>query len=255
MRHTPAALYQTLAYGDDSAQCGDLYQPAGPVRGLICLLHGGFWTMPYDRSQLNKMAQHLVADGWLVWNIEYRRVPVPGAGFPGTCDDVVTAINHLLSALTDAQRQSLPLYVVGHSAGGHLALWLNSCRERLLVAPRLIIALAPVVDLVANHQDAQRRPFIEAFIGGSLTDRPDRYAQASPLALASAEGHLQVLHGAADEMLPLSEVEDYVRQVQACGGDISLTIIPQGRHMDFTDLRSPSFAAFKALLDSDNAGR
>ena len=121
MSSTPEPQARTIRYGDDPAQFGELTLPDGPPKGVVVVIHGGFWKAAYDLSLGRPLATSLAEHGWAAWNIEYRRVG-NGGGDPATFDDVAAAID----ALRD---QDLPLDRVlglGHSAGGHLATWAAS---------------------------------------------------------------------------------------------------------------------------------
>src|SRR5690348_6541695 len=102
-------------YGAEPDRHADLWPPSGDERGLVVLLHGGFWRAKYDKEHLNAAAAALAGDGWTVWNVEYRRVGA-GGGWPTTFDDVAAA----RAAAPVAKR----VVAMGHSAGGHLALLL-----------------------------------------------------------------------------------------------------------------------------------
>ncbi len=119
------ASSRTVAYGSYPDQVGDLYLPARPDHcPVVCLLHGGFWSMPYGRDQMEAIAWDLAGRGFAAWNIEYRRLGVPGAGWPGTFDDVLLGIEQLAHFVAGDIDLDLERVVVsGHSAGGHLALW------------------------------------------------------------------------------------------------------------------------------------
>ena len=126
--------FRTIAYGPSPDHVGDLYLPrraphrdghrnAGPAP-VIALLHGGFWRMPYSRDHIAPIAVDLADRGFAVWNLEYRRVGAAGGGWPGTLQDVGAGIDHLATLAQDGAPVDLDrVTVVGHSAGGHLALW------------------------------------------------------------------------------------------------------------------------------------
>ena len=113
------------AYGPGPAQVGELWVPdgAGP-HPVAVLLHGGFWRASYDHTLMEPLAADLVGQGWAAWNVEYRRVGMTGGGWPGTFDDVAAAVDLLARLGREAPGLDLGRVVpIGHSAGGHLALW------------------------------------------------------------------------------------------------------------------------------------
>jgi acetyl esterase/lipase len=113
----------------------------------VCLLHGGFWRMPYGRDEMDAIARDLAARGFAVWNLEYRRVGAPGGGWPGTLDDVGAGIDHLATLVGEGVNLDLErVAVVGHSAGGQLALW-SASRASPRVRVAAAAGLAPVADL------------------------------------------------------------------------------------------------------------
>src|SRR5207244_5343392 len=116
--------------------------------------------------------------GYVAWNIEYRRVGQEGGGWPGTFDDVAAAADALADIPEIDQRR---LVAVGHSAGGHLALWLAS-RTAVRVRLRGAVSQAGVADLEQAHADDLGSGAVASFLGGSPSDLPDRYAEASPAA-------------------------------------------------------------------------
>src|SRR4051794_23805222 len=123
-------------YGPAPAQVCDLHLPSGPVRGVVILVHGGFWRARYDRSQEHAVAADLTRAGWAVWNIDYRGVgegPSAGGGWPRTFEDVAAAVDLLATV------PGLPLEhvaVAGHSARRAPALWIAGPRRPAARAPR-----------------------------------------------------------------------------------------------------------------------
>ncbi|MDQ1648075.1 MAG: hypothetical protein QOG60_132 [Frankiaceae bacterium] len=124
-----ASRPSTHSDGDLPDQVGDLLLPpdvSGPLP-VVVLVHGGFWREPYRRDTLAPFAAAITAKGYATWSVEYRRVGASAGGYPQTTDDVLAAFDVLpnLSASLDLDRVT----VVGHSAGGHLALWLAAHRR------------------------------------------------------------------------------------------------------------------------------
>lgn len=248
----------TEQYGTDPHQTGDLYIPAQKSKGTVCLFHGGFWKMPYDKSQLDAVAVKLVENTFCVWNIEYRRVGYLPQGYPETFIDAIAAINQLASLSKKyPQLAPRPLYVAGHSAGGHLSLWLGNHKARLgkhalTIVPDAFIGLAPVVDLVESYRDMQRREFITAFLGCTPDENRDIYHQTSPIALLPAQGKQVIFHGEHDEVLPIGEIDDYARQARQNGTPVEQIYIAQGTHMDFCDPDSSSTSRFIHWLNAQS---
>ncbi len=251
----------TEQYGTDPHQTGDLYIPAQDSKGTVCLFHGGFWKMPYDKSQLDAVAVKLVENDFAVWNIEYRRVGYLQQGYPETFIDAIGAINQLAPLSKKHPRLALrPLYIAGHSAGGHLSLWLSNHKTRLgehalTIAPDAFIGLAPVVDLVESYRDIQRRGFITAFLGCTPDENGDIYHHTSPIALLPALGKQVIFHGEHDEVLPIGGIDDYARQARQKGTPIEQITITQGTHMDFCDPDSQSTSRFIDWLNVQSGYR
>jgi len=167
-------------------------------RALLLVLHGGFWRPEYDRVHLRPMTEALAAAGWTVATPEYRRVP----GDPdATCADVRTALAVLPGEL--AGRHDGRVVVLGHSAGGHLALWAAVQAP----PPGLVgtLALAPVADLLGAEHDHLDDGAVMAFLGGPAYDRGD----LDPTRLPSPAMPVTVLHGDADRLVPLAQSEAY----------------------------------------------
>ncbi len=176
----------TLTYGEHPDQVANLHLPAadGGPWPCVVLLHGGFWRTGWDRTLMTPLAIGLAREGVAAWNVEYRRVGQAGGGWPGTLEDVAAAVDRLAEVEEiDADRVA----TCGHSAGGHLALWL-AARHRLAgvqvgSAPRVrplgAVALAGVCDLEQAWRDGLGRGAAEGLLG-SLDAEPGRYAAASP---------------------------------------------------------------------------
>ena len=160
------------------------------------LLHGGFWRVAYDRTHLAAVADALTAEGFAVANVEYRRVG-GGGGWPSTFTDVGEAVDAVQVALADRVDLGSVAYV-GHSAGGHLALW-AALRDRLPAgAPgrtdarrrvRGVVALAPAADLAAVDRLGLSGGAVRELLGGSPTTVPDRFAATDPAVLGTPRRH------------------------------------------------------------------
>lgn len=244
---------RTFAYGAQSSQRADLYLPATPLTSgagypVVGLLHGGFWRLPYGRGETVPVALDLAARGYAVWNIEYRRVGEAGGGWPGTCDDIAAALDHL-AALAD---DGLPLdptrvAVAGHSAGGHLALWSGAAGSTpRRVRPRAVAGLAPVADLARTWELGAGGGAVEALLGGAPAAWPERYEQASPIERLPLGVAQLLIHGARDEALPVDLTRGYAAAARAAGDAVEFIELAEAGHMDFLD---PSSVAHARLCD------
>ncbi|MDT4940392.1 MAG: hypothetical protein QOJ34_481 [Pseudonocardiales bacterium] len=235
-----------IGYGPDPAQFGELSLPRRAEHaGTVVIVHGGFWRVLYELDLGRPLATDLVAHGFAVWNIEYRRIG-NGGGWPSTADDVSTAIDHL--ALLDTDTSAV--VAVGHSAGGHLAVWAAG-RPAAGVRLTAAVAQAGVLDLVGAHQQGLGRGAVADLLGGGPAAVPERYAAADPLGAAPLTVPVLCVHAGADDIVPISQSESYVA---AAAGRATLCEVP-GDHFTVIDPQHESWAAVRSALPDLLAGR
>lgn len=242
----------TLPYGPGTEQAGDLYLPSESRVPLVCLFHGGFWRMPYGRDQLDPMAADLCAAGFAVWNIGYRRVGPAGHPWPATLHDAEAAIAYLPVLKRNHPQVDLSrLFLVGHSAGGHLAFLVASkSQQQTALRPTAVIGLAPVLDLAAAYQADLGDGAVALFLGGSPSTVPERYQEASPRARLPLGVRQCILHGEADSVVPPSFSRAYVTAAVAAGDQVTYSVIRGADHMAFIDPASGGYAQLRRYLVS-----
>ena len=248
MAARPRSTMQAIRHGPSAGQEADLHLPSKLGPPVVCLLHGGFWRMPYGRDQMAAVADDLASRGLAVWNLEYRRLGAPQAGWPGTMDDVAAGIDHLAHVAAEGVDLDLDrVTVVGHSAGGHLALWVagrNRYRGDLSPRVRVLagVGLAPVADLTQAYESKVGGDVVEELLGGTPSQQPERYQAASPIAMLPLRARQLVLHGTADDVVPIDLSRRYVRAAQAAGDTVELIELPGIGHMEYLDPSSEAHA-------------
>ena len=228
-------------------QYGVFHPTAVAARGTVILIHGGFWRgTPEYFDGPTPLADALVANGWNVWQIEYRQVP-SGGGWPGTLDDTAAAIDHLAVVAPSLGIDPGPIITVGHSAGGHLAVWALS-RPNPVVPLAGAVSLAGAVNLLLGERENIGRNAVVNFLGGDSATYPARYAAADPMLRIDATRPVRIVHGDLDDVVPMNQSETYVTAARAAGQDSSLTVI-DGDHMAVIEPKHPAFAELLASLD------
>lgn len=240
---------ETIRYGKDPAQRAELTRPSGTSKGVVVVIHGGFWLEQYDLSLGRPLAASLASEGWTAYNIEYRRVG-NGGGYPQTFDDVAAAIDSLADVDgVDTSR----VITLGHSAGGHLAVWAAG-RQQLTgsswaspaVPVTAAVSQAGVLDLTAATAEDLGGGAVQRFMGGVVDER---YALADPTARIPLAVPVRCVHGTSDQNVPLSQSVEYVDRATAAGADATLTEV-DGDHFVVIDPTSPAWASTLEILGS-----
>jgi acetyl esterase/lipase len=235
---TPSGT-RALPYGDDPSQYAELTLPADTPRGVVVVVHGGFWKAPYDLSLGRPLAASLAAEGWAAWNLEYRRVG-GGGGTPQTFDDVAAGIDRL--ADVDVLDTSV-VVTLGHSAGGHLATWAAG-RPDPRVPVTGVVSQAGVLDLVRADQQGLGDGAVHALLGHPAGPGDAAYDPAQQLPL---DVPVRCVHGTDDEDVPIDQSRTYVEAATAAGADATLTEV-EGDHFVVIDLESDVWTRTLALL-------
>jgi acetyl esterase/lipase len=235
-----------IRYGTDPSQYGELYRPAGSSRGVVVVVHGGFWRAMYDATLGRPPAEALARAGWTAWNLEYRRVG-NGGGAPQTFDDVAAGIDRL----GDVPGLDLTTVVtLGHSAGGHLATW-AAARARFpswrpaRVPVTAVISQAGVLDLVAAFEDDLGDGAVKAFLGEP--PGPD-YVRWDPQQQIPLDVPVWCVHGTQDETVPFSQSARYVARAQEAGARAELVEVSTD-HMAVFDPSTDAWAESLRILD------
>ncbi|WP_293677085.1 alpha/beta hydrolase [uncultured Phenylobacterium sp.] len=233
-----------LAYGSAEAQVIELFLPRskGP-HPVVVLIHGGcYLAQNQGLAQTSGVAADLAQRGYAVWNVEYRKLGEAGAGYPGTFLDVAAAIDRIRA---EAPRYALDprrVIAVGHSAGGHLALW-AAARHRLPrtsplwradpLSIRAVVSLGGIGDLEGQGDVFAGACGAEpiARITG-LADRKDAYADTSPAKLLPSGARVVMVAGELDHVMPPSTGRDYVARVARAGDVGEALAIPGAGHFD-----------------------
>ena len=166
------------AYGGDPNQFVELRLPRGKGPYPVLLnLHGGYWRAKYDLSHAGHLCEALRTAGVATFNVEFRRVGDAGGGWPGTFADVRSVYRYVRQEADRFQLDLNRLVVMGHSAGGQLALCLAAHEASLTRA----ISLAGVVDLKKAFALHLSHDAVVEFLGGtpeevrSTTGKPIRW--------------------------------------------------------------------------------
>ena len=237
-----------LRYGEHPDQLIDVHWPAGAAdvgatAPLVVLVHGGFWRQAYDRAHTRPMAAALAQLGLAVATVEYRRTGGAG-GWPATFDDAAAGVAvapHVVAALRPGAVDPDDTVVVGHSAGGHLAIW---AAQRSPHGIRRVVALAPVADLYEAHRRRLDGDAVAALMGGSPEDVPDRYATGDAAGLLPGPVPVVVVHGQRDEQVPV----DMSRRLVGASPDVELVELPGVEHFGLIDPLSPAWSSVVAAL-------
>jgi acetyl esterase/lipase len=240
-------VVERFAYGDGGMQYGLFRLAEEPSRGTVILIHGGFWRgTPDSFDGPTPLAEALVARGWSVWQIEYRQVP-NGGGWPGTLDDTAAGIEHLAVVASSLDVDLGPIITVGHSAGGHLAVWALS-RPGAVLALAGAVSLAGVLNLLLGEQESIGDGAVVGFLGGSSTDHPERYGAADPIARIERRLPVRIVHGSRDDVVPMNQSDTYVTAARDAGQDATVTVV-DGDHMAVIDPLHPAFDELHAALE------
>ncbi|MFD1611655.1 alpha/beta hydrolase family protein [Sphingomonas tabacisoli] len=246
-----------IAYGVDPLQKGELRLPHGKGPFPVAIvIHGGCWTARLATLRNTApMASALAARGIATWNIEYRAWGNPGAGWPGTFQDWAAAADHLRELAKQYPLDLKRVAAVGHSAGGHAALWLaarrrlpadSEVRGRDPLPLKAAVAIDGPGDLKAVAEATEEfcsRRTVTRLMGGTPAETPQTYAQGSPI-----------------ELLPLGvpqyfvvsqfvRAEDAAAYAKRAGGDRVETLAPKDAdHFNIIAPGEPQYRQVEALI-------
>jgi acetyl esterase/lipase len=254
----------TIDYGTDQTQKVDVWLPKGKTKGpfpVVVMVHGGCWTTDIaDRSLMNWIADDLRNAGVAVWNIDYRGVDRTDGGYPGTFADAAKAADQLAANAKKFNLDTRRVLAIGHSAGGHLALWL-AARTKLPASSvlhtarplrvRHVISLGGLPDLEATATNADNgcgTEVVAKLVGAPTPQHPDVYADTSVPRLLPLGVKQDLINGREDRIIPAVMAIDYIAKARAAGDTAALHTIPATGHVELIAPETPAWAEAKRLI-------
>ncbi|HEY8461609.1 MAG TPA: alpha/beta hydrolase [Blastocatellia bacterium] len=242
-----------ISYGSNELQFGELRLPKGPgPHPVAVVIHGGCWMAQYGLSYMGHLSAALAEAGVATWNVEYRRIGDPGGGWPGTFEDVASAADHLRKIAKERNLDLDRVIAVGHSAGGHLALWLAARKilpkDSPVYSPdplplRGVMSLAGITDLRRSGTACDAN--VQQLMGGSSTDNAAIYDQASPIELLPLGVPSAIVQGSIDKIIPLEMAKEYAEAAKKKGDDAKLVVIEKAGHFEIVDPKSFAWETVK----------
>ncbi|GII59010.1 hypothetical protein Pth03_73990 [Planotetraspora thailandica] len=232
-------------YGSEPDQFGE-FHPArsGDPRGTVVFIHGGVWRAGRGWDTPDRAIDRLVLAGWNVWKIQFRGVG-GGGGWPNTGDDVLAAVSFLPEIQRDRDLPLRPIILVGHSSGGHLAVWaLSATHDQVAGA----VSVEGVLDLRRAEAEELGDGGVVAFLGGTSAELPDRYRTADPVQNIRPDMPVRLIHARDDTAVPLSQSEAYLEAAQLAGQDASLALV-DGDHFTPIDPDSTAWLAVEGAIE------
>lgn len=250
-----------VAYGPDSSEYGDLRIPGGGgPHPVAILIHGGCFKAAYATTRdLAAMADALKAQGIATWSIEYRRLGQPGGGWPGTYLDIAQAVDFLATLARPHHLDLSRVVLVGHSAGGHLAMWAAGRRRvpdssPIGSSPRIsvrgVVDLAGPLDLTAHRVEYEHLchdAVITTLMGGTPHTVPDHYAHASPIRLVPLGVPQVLIIGEHEDFVPYPFIAAYAQAARHAGDSVRVIVIPRVGHFE---IANPLAAPWPTIQDA-----
>jgi acetyl esterase/lipase len=255
-------------YGEDASQWGELFLPELPAggehRGVVVVIHGGYWRPQYGAELGEPLAKDLAANGVAAWNLEYRRAG-NGGGWPNTFIDVLAGIDKLHDLAIKHTLNLGSVVALGHSAGGHLAAWAagrgklshlglpDADRQVLRRQDATSVHLTGVVSQsgLLNLAEAEQLNLsngaVSNLLGGSSSKYPLRHRYADPMTTLPLALPVIAVHGANDDAVPLSQSASYVNAGAAANMNTRVVMVP-GDHYALIDPKTPAYRTCRELV-------
>ena len=257
---SPPPADARVAYGSDPNQFFDLRLPSrknstqnknkessATTYPLVINIHGGFWRAKYSLDHAGHLCAALTAKGVATAHLEYRRLGNEGGSWPGTFADIRSAHSYLLQNAARHNFDPRRVVVMGHSAGGQLALCLAAHEPGVT----RVVSLAGVVDLQQAWKLHLSNDAVVEFLRGTPNEVPDHYREADPMQLSIPQARQWLICGSADDVVPPAFSRDYVaakkKRAQSENEDANLLEIGGAGHFDLID---PSTSAWKSVEET-----
>jgi acetyl esterase/lipase len=235
-----------IPYSPDPNQFLDLRMPVskekkGKPFPLVINIHGGFWRSQYSLDHSGHLCAALTRRQLATANVEYRRVGNEGGAWPGTFADIRTAYHFLIQSKQRHNFDPQNVLVIGHSAGGQLAL----CLAAHETGVKRVVSLAGVVDLNRAYQLHLSNDAVVDFLRGTPSSVPDHYREADPMQLSIPNVRQVLISGSADDTVPPLFSREYVvakqQRTQDKKENVQLIEIAGAGHFDLIDPRSQAW--------------
>ncbi len=251
------------SYGPHPDQWGRLHLPdrgGSSPRGTVVVVHGGYWRDKYTAELGVPVAEDLVEHGFAVWNLEYRRAGSDGAtgagGWPGTFEDVAAGIDHLAAIAGRCGLDLGRVVALGHSAGGHLAVWAagrhtlppDAPGARPAVTLAGVVSQAGVLDLAAAERLGLSEQAARNLMGGTSAQLERPFALADPARALPIGTAVHAVHSRTDDAVPFALSADYVTAARAAGDPAELHEVG-GDHFAVIDPDQEAYRTCRDLLE------
>lgn len=249
-----------VPYGEEELQIGELRTPLSQdTFPLVIFIHGGCWLSDYNLDYVSAACADLVAEGYAVWTPEYRRVGDEGGGYPNTFKDIQASVNF---ARTLAEIYPLDLenvVLMGHSAGGHLALWLAT-QQNLPKGSRLynanplpvkgVLSLAGITDLKAyDALGNDCSTAVAKLMKGDQKGADARYYKGSPINLLPTNIPMTLIQGELDNIVPVAQGDTFAAKAKKAGDVVKVVTVDGAGHFDMVSPYSAAWKVIKQELD------
>ncbi|MEJ8566460.1 alpha/beta hydrolase family protein [Elongatibacter sediminis] len=253
-----------VRYANDSAvQFGDLRLPEteAPAAGhpVVVFIHGGGWKVDWTKDYTNRFVEALTREGFATWDLEFRRMGNQGGAYPGTFLDVAAGTDHLRTLAETHPLNLEQVVVVGHSSGGHLALWVagrgNLPESSPLYTPDPlplagVVSLAGVNDLERSLELGDRTDVLELLGVDSRAAAASRFAETNPARLLPFGIPQVLIVGTADGEWRIAMTREYAAAARTAGDAVELTLPEGADHFDVTDSEGPAVGIVTQAVDS-----
>jgi acetyl esterase/lipase len=234
-----------ISYGTANQQFGDLRLPPGKgLHPVVINIHGGFWRNKYDLAHAGHLCAALTAKGLATWNLEYRRVGDEGGGWPGTFRDIVDGYRFVGQISAKYSLDKSRVLIMGHSAGGHLALCLAGHEPSI----RRVISLAGVIDLQQAWDRHLSNNAVADFLGGPPQQVAEHYQEADPMRLDIRDAEQWLVHGTVDDVVPVDFSRNYYEYKKKRGENVYFVEIENAGHFEMIDPRSPAWGKIEETV-------
>ncbi len=250
------ASTKLLSYGEHSEQFGQLFLPDAGQESypVLVVLHGGCWQSFVRSVTMESFSEAFRKEGIAVWNLEYRRLG-NGGGYPATFQDVAKGIDYLRELAKTYPLDLTNVVTVGHSSGGHLALW-SGARQKLAPESPLyaqdplelkaVVSLAGITDLRRATEERVCDRVAQGLIEGY--SYPERYAETSPQAMLPMGVKQLLIQGKKDRIVPEEHVLAYLKAAERAGDDLTYTLLEEADHFALTITSTASFQSVKKQI-------